>query len=148
MPERKEARSLGVPIIPMAGVALIIVLMMMITAQELMAHEDTPVNVPLAHTMQKKTEDNVTIAVMEVPPGSGEKQFFYNDEEMSLEHLQLKLKDTLTKAEVGMLVVIRADSTAPSEWVLELLGKAKESGAQRVALATKGFEEDNQAGEQ
>ncbi|MBD3284990.1 hypothetical protein GF359_01315 [candidate division WOR-3 bacterium] len=140
MPERLEHRSLGVPIIPMAGVALVIVLMMMITAQELMSHEDTPVNVPQTETLQKKTEDAVTIAVMESPPNSGEKKFFYNDKEMSLDHLQIKLKDTLNKAEVGMLVVIRADSSAPSEWVIELLGKAKEAGAQRVALATKGHE--------
>ncbi|MBN2380883.1 biopolymer transporter ExbD [candidate division WOR-3 bacterium] len=143
MPEHKQQRSLVLPIIPMAGVALIIVLMMMITAQELMAHENTEMNVPVAqpHERSRKTEDNVTVAVLENPT-TNVKEYYYNDELMSLEHLELKLKDTIQKAEPGMLVVLRADSSAPSQWVLELLSKAKDAGAQRVAISTKERKEE------
>lgn len=137
MPDRVKHRTLAIPIIPMAGVALIITLMMMLAGDELMAHEDTPVNVPVARTMDRKTEDNITIVVLENPE-TGMKDYYYNDKPMSLEHVELKLRDTLTKGEPYMLIVLRADSTAPSQWVMELLSKVKKAGAQRVAISTKG----------
>ncbi len=134
MAQHKGERSLMPDLTTMAGVALIIVLMMMMTAQQLLTSEDTPVEVPPAQTMERNTEENLTIAfrVNEV----GAKEYYLNDSLMSLEYIEQRVANKMGEDQY-FLVVVRADKSSPSQWVLDLLRMVKKAGAQRVAVSTK-----------
>lgn len=131
---RKEHRSLAPDIVPMAGVALLIVLMMMMTATQLLTHENVPVNVPVTTTMERKTEENLTIALRE--DELGEKEFYLNDSLMPLPAIE-RLVGNQVLEDSYFLIVIRADRDVPSQWVMDLLSMAREAGAQRIAISTK-----------
>lgn len=144
MASRQEARhlDLSLSIIPMAGVALIVVLMMMMTATQLLTHEDTPVLVPPANTMERKTEENLTIALIpDVNNPESDRKLYLNDSLMTLQGIERRVQQKMSE-DPYYLVVIRADKSVPSQWVMELLSMAKTAGAQRVALSTKRQKEE------
>ncbi|UCC12865.1 MAG: biopolymer transporter ExbD, partial [candidate division WOR-3 bacterium] len=51
----------NIDILPMACVGLILVLVMMMIAPLVMTHTQTSVDVPMAHTAETKTEENLTV---------------------------------------------------------------------------------------
>ncbi len=134
MAEKKPTKSLMPNIIPMAGVALLVVLMMMMTATQLLTHENVKVEVPTATTMERKTEENLTIAL--TVDQTGNKQFYLNDSLLPLPVIERLVSNQMIEDEY-YLVVIRADKSVPAQWVMDLLSMAREAGAQRVALSTK-----------
>lgn len=138
MAEHKAKRDLDIQkvIIPMAGVALIIVLMMMITATQLLTHEETKVEVPRANTMERTTEDNLTIALVGTMDNPGDRKLYLNDSLMPLPSIERRIQQKMGE-DPYYLVVVRADKRAPSQWVMDLLTMVKGAGAQRVALSTK-----------
>ncbi|TET23043.1 MAG: hypothetical protein E3J71_03915 [Candidatus Stahlbacteria bacterium] len=138
MAEHKAKRDLDIQkvIIPMAGVALIIVLMMMITATQLLTHEETQVEVPRANTMERTTEDNLTIALVGTMDDPGDRKLYLNDSLMPLPSIERRIQQKMGE-DPYYLVVVRADKRAPSQWVMDLLTMVKGAGAQRVALSTK-----------
>ncbi len=138
MAERKEKSDLDIQkaIMPMAAVALIIVLMMMMTATQLLTHEETPVEVPRANTMERKTEDNLTIALVGTMDNPEDRKLYLNDSLMSLPYIERRIQQKMSE-DPFYLVVIRADKSAPSQWVMDLLTMVKGAGAQRIALSTK-----------
>ncbi len=138
MAEHKAKRELDVQkaIMPMAAVALIIVLMMMMTATQLLTHEETPVEVPRANTMERKTEDNLTIALVGTMDNPEDRKLYLNDSLMPLPSIERRIQQKMNE-DPFYLVVIRADKSAPSQWVMDLLTMVKDAGAQRIALSTK-----------
>ena len=138
MAERKKKNDLDIQkaIMPMAGVALIIVLMMMMTATQLLTHEETPVEVPRANTMERKTEDNMTIALVGTMDNPEDRKLYLNDSLMPLPSIERRIQQKMSE-DPFYLVVIRADKSAPSQWVMDLLTMVKGAGAQRIALSTK-----------
>jgi len=138
MAEHKAKRELDIQkaIMPMAAVALIIVLMMMMTATQLLTHEETPVEVPRANTMERKTEDNLTIALIGNVDNPEDRKLYLNDSLMSLPYIERRIQQKMSE-DPFYLVVIRADKSAPSQWVMDLLTMVKGAGAQRIALSTK-----------
>ncbi|MCK4334137.1 biopolymer transporter ExbD [candidate division WOR-3 bacterium] len=138
MAERKKKNDLDIQkaIMPMAGVALIIVLMMMMTATQLLTHEETPVEVPRANTMERKTEDNLTIALVGTMDNPEDRKLYLNDSLMPLPSIERRIQQKMSE-DPFYLVVIRADKSAPSQWVMDLLTMVKGAGAQRIALSTK-----------
>lgn len=138
MAEHKAKRDLDIQkvIIPMAGVALIIVLMMMITATQLLTHEETQVEVPRANTMERSTEDNLTIALVGTMDNPVDRKLYLNDSLMPLPSIERRIQQKMGE-DPYYLVVVRADKRAPSQWVMDLLTMVKGAGAQRVALSTK-----------
>ncbi len=138
MAEHKAKRDLDIQkvIIPMAGVALIIVLMMMITATQLLTHEETQVEVPRANTMERTTEDNLTIALVGTMDNPVDRKLYLNDSLMPLPSIERRIQQKMGE-DPYYLVVVRADKRAPSQWVMDLLTMVKGAGAQRVALSTK-----------
>jgi len=130
MAERREMRSLVPDIIPMAGVALLVVLMLMMSAPQLLTHEATPVDVPYAQTIEKETEENYTIALLP------DRSLRLNDRPAVKEDIEKALTDKLSE-DPYFLIVIRADRRVPEEWVMDILEMARKAGAQRVAIATK-----------
>jgi biopolymer transport protein ExbD len=138
MAEHKEKRDLDIQkaITPMAGMALIVVVMMMMTATQLLTHEETPVEVPRANTMERKTEDNLTIALVGTMDNPEDRKLYLNDSLMPLPSIERRIQQKMSE-DPFYLVVIRADKSAPSQWVMDLLTMVKGAGAQRIALSTK-----------
>ena len=120
----------NVDILPMAAVALMVVLMMMILAPMTMTHTNTPVEVPKAHTAEAKTEENFTITY------TTDQRLFINDQPVSAEDLENVVQQAVEK-DPYQLIVIRADKNVLHKDVLEILAKVKAAGAKRIACATK-----------
>ncbi|MGQ9465278.1 MAG: ExbD/TolR family protein [bacterium] len=123
-------RMENVDILPMAAVALMVVLMMMILAPMTMTHTNTPVEVPKAHTAEAKTEENFTVTY------TAEKKLFINDQPVTPENFEGIVKQAIEK-DPYQLIVIRADKSVLHKDVLEILAKIKAAGAKRIACATK-----------
>jgi len=123
-------RMENVDILPMAAVALMVVLMMMILAPMTMTHTNTPVEVPKAHTAEAKTEENFTITY------TTDQRLFINDQPVSAEDLENVVQQAVEK-DPYQLIVIRADKNVLHKDVLEILAKVKAAGAKRIACATK-----------
>ncbi len=138
MAGKRAKRELDIQqaLMPMAGVALIIVLMMMMTATKLLSHEDTPVKVPRANTMERKTEDNLTIALLGTADNPEDRELYLNDSLMSLTSIERLVQQKMLE-DPYYLVVIRADRDAPSQWPMDLLTMIKGADAQRIAISTK-----------
>ncbi len=120
----------NVDILPMAAVALMVVLMMMIIAPMTMTHTNTPVEVPRAHTAETKTEENFTITY------TIDQSLFINDQPISWEDFEKVVQQAVDK-DPYQLIVIRADRNVLHKDVLEILAKVKQAGAKRIACATK-----------
>jgi biopolymer transport protein ExbD len=123
-------RMENVDILPMAAVALMVVLMMMILAPMTMTHTNTPVEVPKAHTAEAKTEENFTITY------TTEQRLFINDQPVSTDDFEGIVQQAVEK-DPYQLIVIRADKNVLHKDVLEILAKVKSTGAKRIACATK-----------
>ena len=146
MAEKRAKKDLDVQqsIVPMAGVALIVVLMMMMTATQLLTHEETPVEVPRANTMERKTEDNLTIALVGTMDNPENRKLYLNDSLMPLQLIERRIQQKMGE-DPYYLIVIRADKSAPSQWIMDLLTMVKGAGAQRVAVSTKRIRKKEEA---
>ena len=121
----------NVDILPMACVGLILVLIMMMVAPLVTTHNLTKVEVPQAHTAERKVENDVTITYTK------EGQLLFNDQPVaSLEELQNIVASEVT-ADPYVLVVVRADKECLHSHVLDILACARRAGALRIACATK-----------
>jgi len=123
-------RMENVDILPMAAVALMVVLMMMIIAPMTMTHTNTPVEVPKAHTAEAKTEENFTITY------TLDKKLYINDQPISTDVFDSIVQQAVEK-DPYLLIVIRADKDVLHKDVLEILARVKQAGAKRIACATK-----------
>lgn len=120
----------NVDILPMAAVALMVVLIMMIFAPMTMTHTNTPVEVPRAHTAEAKTEENFTITFTK------DNLLYVNDQPIQPEALEDIINQAVTN-DPYQLFVVRADKSVLHQDVLEILAKLKRVGAKRIACATK-----------
>lgn len=129
-------KSVSIDILPMAAIGLILVLVMMVIAPMTMAHNDTPVTVPLARTAERKVEENVTISY------TIDRMLLVNDVPYSdLEAVHSRLEREIAR-DPYLLVVIRADKDVLHSEVLDILATARQAGALRIACATKRAEEN------
>ena len=129
-------KSASIDILPMAAVALILVLVMMVIAPMVMAHNDTPVTVPMTHTSERKVEENTTITY------TVDSRLLLDD--VPYDHmfeLENKLEMELVR-DPYLLVVIRADKDVLHADVLDLLALARRAGGLRIACATKRIKDD------
>lgn len=130
-------KSVSIDILPMAAVGLILVLVMMMIAPMVMAHNDTPVTVPLARTAERKVEENVTISY------TADRELLLNDVRYgSLDELERRLEQEIIR-DPYVLVVVRADKEVLHSEVLDILALARRAGALRIACATKRTDEES-----
>lgn len=123
-------RMANIDILPMACVGLILVLVMMVIAPLVMTHTQTHVDVPMAHTAETKTEENLTITY------TTEGRLLVNDIEILPTELGQVIAEELDK-DPFQLVIVRADKDVLHNDVLEILASVKGVGAKRIACATK-----------
>jgi biopolymer transport protein ExbD len=120
---------------PLAAVALVLVLIMMVISPLVMSANNTPVNLPQTHSAERKIENAVTITYTE------DGRLLIDDRPVT--GLQ-EVADTVSsqiKRDPYMLVVVRADTTVTMWKVLDVLSTARRAGAVRVVCATKKFKE-------
>lgn len=128
-------KSASIDILPMAAIGLILVLVMMVIAPMTMAHNDTPVTVPLARTAERKVEENVTISYTLA------RELLVNDvPALDLAAVENRLEQEIAR-DPYVLVVVRADRDILHSEVLDILAMARRAGALRIACATKRAEE-------
>ncbi len=120
----------NIDILPMACVGLLLVIMMINIAPMVMSHTRVPVTVPTANTAERKTEDDISIAL------TCDGKLYLQDEPVEREELSEEMEILLSE-DPYRLVVVRADKEVLYDDVLELLAIAKEAGAKRLACATK-----------
>jgi biopolymer transport protein ExbD len=114
---------------PLVDIALVLVIIFMVTAPLLDAHDKLQVDLPKAATVEAKSEDNITITL----DGSG--QTALNKDVMPVPKMELALKRIVTK-HPDRLVLIRADKKVLHQQILEILNVVKKSGAKKIAIAT------------
>jgi biopolymer transport protein ExbD len=129
-------KTTSIDILPMAAVGLILVLVMMMIAPMVMAHNDTPVTVPETHTAERKVEENTTITY------TRDGRLLLDDRPCpDLAEVENRLEMELVR-DPYLLVVVRADKDVLHSEVLDILAAARRAGAMRIACATKKMRED------
>ncbi len=119
----------GINMAPIINVALVLVIILIITAP-ILSIPSIPVNLPRAVTIEAK-ERNITISY------SRDGRVAINTEVVSWKDLVPKLKYKL-KEESKALVIIRADREVPYGEVEKIFDiVVKKAGAKRIAVATE-----------
>jgi len=130
-PQDEPEVELSDVLLPMAGVALLVLIMLMMGAPNLLSKTSVKVDLPKAHVAETELEDQIPLTLTREG-----KVYLYNDpvdRAVLVDTIRaLQLQDTV--APFYRLVVIRADEGVPFGQVLELLDAAKQAGSKRVAL--------------
>jgi len=122
-------------ILPVAAVALVLVLIMMVISPLVVSNNSTPVNLPNTHASERKIESALTVTYTE------DGRLLVDDKPISgLSEMGDSIM-TQMKKDPYMLVVVRADSTVLTWKVLDILSTARRAGALRIVCATKKFRE-------
>jgi len=125
----EENSIAGINMVPVINVALVLVIVLIITAP-ILSIPNIPVNLPKAVTIEAK-ERNITISY------GKDGRIAINTQVVSWEDLVPKLKYRL-KENSKVLVIIRADKDIPYgevEKIFDLV--VKKAGAKRIAVATE-----------
>ncbi len=121
---------MGVNVTPIIDVALVLVIILLITAPVL-SISDIGVNLPKTQTRGVEDESRLSITLGLTGELSLEKNI------VSREGLAAELKELLSMpGRESTLVVIRADEDVPYRMVREILKEARNAGARRLAIAT------------
>lgn len=118
-------------LLPMAGVALLVLIILIMGAPNLLSQASVAVDLPEAHVIETELEDNITLTFTR----DGTLYLYDNplDPARLVDTIRaLQLRDTV--APFYRLVIIRADEGVPFGQVLQLLDAAKKAGSKRVAL--------------
>ena len=128
-------RNANIDILPLAAVALTLVLIMMVISPLVISRNSTPVILPETHTAERKVENNVTVTY------TADGQLLLDDKPISsLAELDSTLQSRLLR-DPYVLVVVRADKGCLHSHVLDILAVARHAGALRIACATKKYRE-------
>ncbi|HTW91184.1 MAG TPA: biopolymer transporter ExbD [bacterium] len=120
---------------PLAAVALVLVLIMMVISPLVVSLNSTPVDLPQTHSSERKVESARTITY------TADGRLLVDDKPLAdLQALADSVSVSVQK-DPYVLVVVRADTTINSWKVLDILSTARRAGAQRIVCATKKFRE-------
>jgi biopolymer transport protein TolR len=120
-----------VNVTPIIDVALVLVIILMVTAP-MMAVSNLPVDLPQARTREAERERNLSITL------GRDGRVAIDDQDVAADTLRMALARRLAKpGDEDLLVVVRADASAPYARVRRLLDEARSAGARRLAIATR-----------
>ena len=117
-------------ITPLVDVCLVLVIIFMVTAP-MFTEPAIKVELPAAHTREGEEADKVTITLSKEGDYAIDMAKFKDPKEM-----QEVLKGLLAQRESKM-VVLRADKDALHGQLTDLMGRAKDAGAQSLTIATE-----------
>lgn len=124
--------DLGQILLPMAGAALLILMMLMVSAPAIISKSSVKVKLPQAHIVEAELEENIAITYTK------DGRLFLNDKPISIDTLMdtvKKLEEEDKEFPYMKLVLIRADEDVHFGEVAKILELTKKSGARRVAFA-------------
>jgi len=125
----------NIDILPLAAVALVLVLIMMVVSPLVVSRNSTPVDLPQTHTSERKVENDLTITY------TVDGRLLADDKPVaSLSELENIIQAQLAR-DPYILVVIRADKECLHARVLDILATARHAGALRIACATRKYRE-------
>ncbi len=128
-------KNANIDILPLAAVALTLVLIMMVVSPLVVTRNSTPVILPETHTSERKVENDLTVSY------TVDGQLLVDDKPVfTLPELESTLQVQLLR-DPYVLVVIRADKECLHSHVLDILAAARHAGALRIACATKKYRE-------
>ena len=120
-----------VNITPVIGLALVLVLILLITAP-MFSVADVEVELPIAATRGPEDSRRVTVTLS----ASGE--LAVNEHRLERRQLLAFLSETLEEPDLeGALVVVRADEGVRYETIREIVAEASAAGATRIAIGTR-----------
>ena len=119
-----------VNVTPIIDVALVLVIILIVTAP-LLSAADLPVRLPEARTREAENQRNVSVTL------ANDGELAVDDRRVSFVELRGAIAARIAEQGEDVLVVVRADSTAPYAQVRGVLDEARGAGAQRLAIATR-----------
>jgi biopolymer transport protein ExbD len=116
---------------PIIDVALVLVIILLITAP-MIAVTEMDINLPAART--RSLEDEVRVNITLGKDG----EIGLDDRFVSPQRFLESLRQRIEEADSdNILVVVRADETTPHGTVREVIKSARSAGAKRIAIATR-----------
>jgi biopolymer transport protein TolR len=121
----------GINVTPIIDVALVLVIILLITAPMITAL-NMDIELPQAKT--RSIEDEVRLSITLGKDGA----LAVDEDIIAPQNLRSELSQRIAEApDENILVVVRADAKIPYENVREIIKSAKQSGAKRIAIATR-----------
>ncbi|HEX9859705.1 MAG TPA: biopolymer transporter ExbD [Nitrospirota bacterium] len=127
--KEKSKLMANINVTPLVDVALVLLIIFMVTTP-LMMNEAFKVKLPEAATAEPQVEQTTTISVA---PGN---VVYLNEAQVSLDDLEGLLASRMASSP-DKTVVIKADKNVLHGFVVQVLDKAKEAGALKLAIATE-----------
>lgn len=126
----EDDQVVGINVTPLVDVCLVLVIIFLV-ATPLLSRPAFDVELPVAATKEGREEDKVTISL------SADGRLALDAQEYkSVEELGKALPLAIRRVETGV-VVIRSDKEVLHGMLTEVMGRAKEAGAQSISIATE-----------
>jgi len=126
---REDRIQSHIHVVPVINVSLVVVLALMIISPFL-GESRVKVKLPQATTSEVKDQEKVEITY------STEGELAVGEKEVTLAQLPQLLKERF-QTNPGQMAVIKADEKVKYEKVEKIIAIARESGAERIAIATE-----------
>ncbi len=115
---------------PIIDVALVLVIILLITAP-ILSMTDLQVDVPLARTRGREDASRIMVTL------GTHGELAIDEERVQSSRFDRALASRIDAAGEGVLVVVRADTQMRHDDVSEVLRRARDAGATRLAIATR-----------
>ena len=130
---RRSSRrpQLALDLTPMVDVVFLLIIFFMVSTTFITLESGLPVDLPQASSAQNTTSDLPTVTITK------DLEFFVSGVLVSEAQLVSTLQTVLSQSGLSV-VVLRADKDVPYGVTVQVMDLIKQSGAQRIAIATGG----------
>ncbi len=130
---RRSSRrpQLALDLTPMVDVVFLLIIFFMVSTTFITLESGLPVDLPQASSAQNTTSDLPTVTITK------DLEFFVSGVLVSEAQLVSTLQTVLSQSGLSV-VVLRADKDVPYGITVQVMDLIKQSGAQRIAIATGG----------
>ncbi|MEW6534230.1 MAG: biopolymer transporter ExbD [Candidatus Auribacterota bacterium] len=128
--KRRPVRDTGrFDITPLVDVVFLLLIFFMLSSSFIL-QPGIPVDLPQANETPQHQEENLVVTL------TREHQLFFNNERVTFEGLQRRLRSMARKNKDGMLI-IKADANTRHGRVVDIMNSARQAGIERMAIATQ-----------
>lgn len=130
---RRSSRrpQLALDLTPMVDVVFLLIIFFMVSTTFITLESGLPVDLPQASSAQNTTSDLPTVTITQ------DLEIFVSGVQVSEAQLVSTLQTVLSQSGLSV-VVLRADKDVPYGITVQVMDLIKQSGAQRIAIATGG----------
>ncbi len=130
---RRSSRrpQLALDLTPMVDVVFLLIIFFMVSTTFITLESGLPVDLPQASSAQNTTSDLPTVTITK------DLDFFVSGVQVTEAQLVATLQTVLSQSGLSV-VVLRADKDVPYGVTVQVMDLIKQSGAQRIAIATGG----------